>query len=140
MKSNISGIKFINDAKATNIDAMLKAIRSANEIKNNGDIHLICGGDLKNQKITSLNLNEVQKVTNAIIFGKDKEIIYRSINQFAECSVVSDLKEAVHLAIKLSKEGDCIMLSPACSSLDMYKDYAERGNEFKKIVSNLQHD
>ena len=137
---NISGINFINDSKATNIDAMLKAIRSANEIKNNGDIHLICGGDLKNQKITSLNLNEVQKVTNAIIFGKDKEIIYRSINQFAECIVVSDLKEAVHLAIKLSKEGDCIMLSPACSSLDMYKDYAERGNEFKKIVSNLQHD
>ena len=137
---NINGINFINDSKATNIDAMLKAIRSANEIKNNGDIHLICGGDLKNQKITSLNLNEVQKVTSAIIFGKDKEIIYRSINQFAECSVVSDLKEAVHLAIKLSKEGDCIMLSPACSSLDMYKDYAERGNEFKKIVSNLQHD
>ena len=137
---NINGINFINDSKATNIDAMLKAIESANEIKNNGDIHLICGGDLKHQKITSLNLNEVQKVKSAIIYGKDKEIIYRSINQFVECTIVSDLKEAVSLAVKLSSEGDCIMLSPACSSLDMYKDYAERGNEFKKIVSNLQHD
>lgn len=137
---NLNGINFINDSKATNIDAMLKAIGSVNEIKNSGDIHLICGGDLKHQKITSLNLNEVQKVKSAIIYGKDKEIIYRSINQFAECSVVSDLKEAVNLAVKLSKEGDYIMLSPACSSLDMYKDYAERGNEFKKIVSNLQHD
>ncbi len=137
---NINGINFINDSKATNTDAMLKAIRSANEIKNNGEIHLICGGDLKHQKITSLNLNEVQKVKSAIIYGKDKEIIYRSINQFTECSFVSDLKEAVHLAVKLSKKGDYIMLSPACSSLDMYKDYAERGNEFKKIVNNLQHD
>jgi len=137
---NINGINFINDSKATNIDAMLKAIGSANEIKNSGDIHLICGGDLKHQKIRSLNLNEVQKVKSAIIYGKDKEIIYRSINQFAECTIVSDLKEAVNLAVKLSKESDYIMLSPACSSLDMYKDYTERGNEFKKIVSNLEHD
>jgi len=137
---NINGINFINDSKATNIDAMLKAIGSANEIKNSGEIHLICGGDLKHQNIASINLNEVQKVKNAIIYGKDKEIIYRSINQFVECAIVSDLKEAVTLAVKLSKESDYIMLSPACSSLDMYKDYAERGNEFKKIVSNFRHD
>tara|TARA_Y100000591_G_scaffold329557_2_gene358373 strand:- start:3671 stop:4975 length:1305 start_codon:yes stop_codon:yes gene_type:complete len=137
---NINGINFINDSKATNIDAMLKAIGSANEIKNSGEIHLICGGDLKHQNIASINLNEVQKVKNAIIYGKDKEIIYRSINQFVECAIVSDLKEAVTLAVKLSKESDYIMLSPACSSLDMYKDYAERGNEFKKIVSNFRYD
>lgn len=134
---NIKGVNFINDSKATNIDAMLKAIKAANEIKQTKDIYLICGGDLKNQNIASVNLTEVQKIKNAIIFGKDKEIIYKYINEFTTCNLVGDLKEAVAHALKISSAGDYIMLSPACSSLDMYKDYKERGNEFKKIVSDL---
>ena len=134
---NIKGVNFINDSKATNIDAMLKAIKAANEIKKTKDIYLICGGDLKNQNIASVNLTEVQKIKNAIIFGKDKEIIFKSINEFTTCNLVGDLKEAVAHALKISSAGDYIMLSPACSSLDMYKDYKERGNEFKKIVSDL---
>ena len=137
---NIKGVNFINDSKATNIDAMLKAIKAANEIKQTKDIHLICGGDLKNQNIASVNLTEVQKIKNAIIFGKDKEIIFKSINEFTTCNLVGDLKEAVAHALKISSAGDYIMLSPACSSLDMYKDYKERGNEFKKIVSALADD
>ena len=137
---NIKGVNFINDSKATNIDAMLKAIKAANEIKQTKDIYLICGGDLKNQNIASVKLNEVQKIKNAIIFGKDKEIIFKSFNKFTRCNLVSDLKEAVTHAFKMSSAGDYIILSPACSSLDMYKDYKERGNEFKKIVSALADD
>ena len=90
--------------------------------------------------MVSLGVMFVTQAIIRIIIGKDKELIFKSINKFTACNLVSDLKEAVTHAFKISSAGDYIMLSPACSSLDMYKDYKERGNEFKKIVSALAND
>ena len=135
---NSLGINFINDSKATNLDAMLKAIKAVNELKKDQEsIHLICGGDLKEQDTNSIDLKSISSVSRVLIYGKDKEILFQSMRQYTECLLVNDLEEAVMEAMKLSKEGDYVMLSPACSSLDMFINYQERGDKFKRLIEDL---
>ena len=135
---NSSGINFINDSKATNLDAMLKAIQAVNELKKDQEsISLICGGDLKEQDTNLTSLTSVSSVSRVLIYGKDKEVLFESMRQYTECLLVNDLEEAVMEAKKLSKEGDYVMLSPACSSLDMFINYQERGDKFKRLIEDL---
>jgi UDP-N-acetylmuramoylalanine--D-glutamate ligase len=135
---NSIGINFINDSKATNLDAMLKAIQAVNELKKDQEsISLICGGDLKEQDTNLTSLTSVSSVSRVLIYGKDKEVLFESMRQYTECLLVNDLEEAVMEAKKLSKEGDYVMLSPACSSLDMFINYQERGDKFKRLIEDL---
>jgi len=135
---NSIGINFINDSKATNLDAMLKAIQAVNELKKDQEsISLICGGDLKEQDTNLTSLTSVSSVSRVLIYGKDKEILFESMRKYTECLLVNDLEEAVMEAKKLSKEGDYVMLSPACSSLDMFINYQERGDKFKRLIEDL---
>ena len=135
---NSIGINFINDSKATNLDAMLKAIQAVNELKKDQEsISLICGGDLKEQDTNLTSLKSVSSISRVLIYGKDKEILFESMRQYTECLLVNDLEEAVMEAKKLSKEGDYVMLSPACSSLDMFINYQERGDKFKRLIEDL---
>ena len=135
---NSIGINFINDSKATNLDAMLKAIQAVNELKKDQEsISLICGGDLKEQDTNLTSLKSVSSVSRVLIYGKDKEILFESMRQYTECLLVNDLEEAVTEAKKHSKEGDYVMLSPACSSLDMFINYQERGDKFKRLIEDL---
>ena len=135
---NSLGINFINDSKATNLDAMLKAIKAVNELKKDQEsIHLICGGDLKEQDTNSIDLKSISSVGRVLIYGKDKEILFQSMRQYTECLLVNDLEEAVMEAMELSKGGDYVMLSPACSSLDMFINYQERGDKFKRLIEDL---
>jgi UDP-N-acetylmuramoylalanine--D-glutamate ligase len=135
---NSIGINFINDSKATNLDAMLKAIQAVNELKKDQEsISLICGGDLKEQDTNLTSLKSVSSVSRVLIYGKDKEILFESMRQYTECLLVNDLEEAVMEAKKYSKEGDYVMLSPACSSLDMFINYQERGDKFKRLIEDL---
>ena len=136
----IGGVNFINDSKATNLDAMLKAISAANELERIRDIYLICGGDLKGQEIASKELQEIKSVKKVFIFGKDKELIFNTLRQYAHCLIVQDLKEALREAVKFSKDDDCILFSPACSSLDMFKDYKDRGETFKRLIKDLNYE
>ena len=135
---NSIGINFINDSKATNLDAMLKAIKAVNELKKDQEsISLICGGGLKEQDTNLTSLKSVSSISRVLIYGKDKEILFESMRQYTECLLVNDLEEAVMEAKKLSKEGDYVMLSPACSSLDMFINYQERGDKFKRLIEDL---
>ena len=135
---NSIGINFINDSKATNLDAMLKAIQAVNELKKDQEsISLICGGDLKEQDTNITSLKSVSSVSRVLIYGKDKEILFESMRQYTECLLVNDLEEAVMEAKKYSKEGDYVILSPACSSLDMFINYQERGDKFKRLIEDL---
>ena len=131
------GVNFINDSKATNLDATLKAISAANELEKIGDIYLICGGDLKGQEIASKELQEIRSLKKVFIFGKDSELIFNTLRPFAHCLIVKDLKEALEEAVKISKDDDCILFSPACSSLDMFRDYKDRGETFKRLIKDL---
>ncbi len=136
----VGGVNFINDSKATNLDATLKAISAANELEKIGDIYLICGGDLKGQEIASKELQEIKSLQKVFIFGKDKELIFNTLRQYAQCMIVQDLKEALIEAVKLTKDDDCVLFSPACSSLDMFKDYKDRGETFKRLIKDLNDE
>ena len=136
----VGGINFINDSKATNLDATLKAIHAANELEKIGDIYLICGGDLKGQEIASKELQEIKSLKKVFIFGKDKELIFNTLKQYAHCMIVQDLKQALIEAVKFSKDDDCVLFSPACSSLDMFKDYKDRGETFKRLIKDLDDE
>jgi len=136
----VGGVNFINDSKATNLDATLKAIRAANESEKIGDIYLICGGDLKGQEIASKELQEIKSLKKVFIFGKDKELIFNTLRQYVQCMIVQDLKEALIEAVKFTKDDDCVLFSPACSSLDMFKDYKDRGETFKRLIKDLNDE
>tara|TARA_Y100001970_G_C14221923_1_gene853208 strand:- start:399 stop:1694 length:1296 start_codon:yes stop_codon:yes gene_type:complete len=131
---NINDILHINDSKATNFDATLKSIESCRNLNKEGNIFLICGGDLKGQQLnknTASNFNDINK---CFIFGKDKRILKEVLSDFTSCFCCDDLDSAYLLASEESKAGDIILLSPICSSTDMFKDYRERGNRFKEIM------
>ena len=136
----VGGLNFINDSKATNLDATLKAISAANELEKIRDIYLICGGDLKGQEIASKELQEIKSLKKVFIFGKDKELIFNTLRPYAHCLIVQDLKEALKQAVQFSKDDDCILFSPACSSLDMFKDYKDRGETFKRLIKDLNDE
>ena len=138
--STAKGLHFINDSKATNLDAMLKAIEAARTLNEEGDIILICGGDIKSQEISSMDISNVSAVKRILIYGKDKKILHQSLKSYTDCLCTKDLQEAFEESIKLASENDLILLSPGCSSLDMFSDYEERGNEFKRLAANLQNE
>ena len=130
-------LRFLNDSKATNISATIFALQNLSD-----PLFLILGGDLKNQRLAPLiNVLKNRNIV-AYVYGKDKN---QFREYFKECNIthftIENVREAVILIKKhLSKKTESlheeinILLSPACSSKDLYKDYAERGNEYHEAV------
>lgn len=132
---NVNGITHVNDSKATNFDATLKSIESSRNLNKEGDIFLICGGDLKGQKLSEENALIFNEIKKCFIYGKDKELLKESLSSFTDCICCNDLDSAYSLAKEESQMGDLILLSPACSSTDMFTDYRERGDRFKEMMN-----
>ncbi len=127
------GVFFFNDSKGTNVMSVKRSLEAfaANPII------LIAGGKDKNMDFTPL-VDPVQKKCKILILvGEAKEKINRAIGDFAETYLVGTFEEAVLLAYQKSRSGDIILLSPGCSSFDMFRNYEERGDYFKKLVSQL---
>ena len=124
---------YIDDSKSTNVSSMINALDSARQIKDGKEVILILGGDAKGQDFQSINKSSLRGVKSAIIFGKDSNLICDSINSKCNCDVVENLEDAVNLSKNIAKKDDIILLSPACSSLDMYKNYKERGLHFRSL-------
>lgn len=129
----VNGVSFYNDSKATNV----KSTQIALSAFSNPTILLLGGLDRGH----SFNeLRDYLKNTKAIVcFGETKE----RIKDFAEelgikCIVTNVLSEAVKEAVSIAKENDVVLLSPACASWDQYAKFEDRGNEFKKVVSELE--
>ena len=112
---------------------MINALDSSRQVKSGKKVILILGGDAKGQDFQSIKRSSLSGVKNAIIFGKDSNFICDSINSKCNCDVVENLEDAVNLSKKIAENGDIILLSPACSSLDMYKNYKERGLHFRSL-------
>jgi UDP-N-acetylmuramoylalanine--D-glutamate ligase len=127
------GVFFFNDSKATNPPSLLRALNSfpANPII------LIAGGKDKNFDFSALAEPVRQRCKLLILMGEAKEKMNRSIGDFAETYLVGTFEEAVLLAFQKSRNGDIILLSPGCSSFDMFRNYEERGDYFKKLVHQL---
>jgi len=129
----VSGINFYNDSKATNISSAIAAVNSF-EGKN---IFLIAGGDSKRQDLSLFSKALKNKVRKLYLIGKDAELIKNTCKGLeVEIKILKTIKDATHQAFNDAKSGDIILLAPACASHDMYKNYIERGNDFKSIVAN----
>jgi UDP-N-acetylmuramoylalanine--D-glutamate ligase len=126
--------EFINDSKATTVNAVLTALRSFP-----GQGVLILGGRTKGDDYSRLKIGLEGKVRALVLIGESKEYFSKIFSGFRH--VFADtLDDAVVKAMKESREGDVILLSPACASFDMFKNYEERGEEFRKSFRRLQKE
>ena len=127
------GVFFFNDSKGTNVMSVKRSLQAfaANPII------LIAGGKDKNMDFAPLVDPVTKKCKILILVGEAKEKINRAIGDFAETYLVGTFEEAVLLAYQKSRSGDIILLSPGCSSYDMFRNFEERGDYFKKLVLQL---
>lgn len=128
----INGVAYINDSKATNVDATIKSIRSID-----GDLVLIIGGQDKSGDFKVLR-NHLSHVKQAILIGEAREKIRAALKGSCELVDARTMKEAVERAGRTTVAGDTVLLAPACASFDMFKNYAERGECFRDEVASLE--
>lgn len=126
------GIRYFNDSKGTNAGAVSKVLASFSV-----PIILIAGGIHKGGDFGILEDEVRAKVKKLILFGAAKEIIHKALGHLAETVVVESLEAAVQEAHRSALAGDVVLLSPACASFDMFRDYGERGRVFKSLVQGL---
>jgi UDP-N-acetylmuramoylalanine--D-glutamate ligase len=128
----IQGIRFINDSKATTVDSLAFALQSFEE-----KIVLIAGGKDKGSSYDKINDLVAVKLKHAVLIGDAAEKMSKSWKKVIPISRVNSLAEAVNTAYQHAGKGEIVLLSPACSSFDMFRDYEDRGEKFKQIVKHL---
>ena len=136
----IDGVKFINDSKATNVDAVAKALLAmpTNENSREANVWLLAGGKDKGFEYHDLGPLLSQRVKGAFVFGETAEKIRSAWGLFTPCAVVRNLLEAIAEAAKRAKPGDVVLLSPACASFDQFRNYQHRGEVFRQAVKALK--
>jgi UDP-N-acetylmuramoylalanine--D-glutamate ligase len=127
------GISWYNDSKATNIGATLAALHGLGPSVT-GKIILIAGGLGKGADFTLLSNSVASYVKTAILIGQDALLLKKSLENSTLVELATDLAQAVARARQAAMPGDAILLSPACASMDMFKNYEERGNTFVQLV------
>ena len=128
----INGVKYINDSKGTNVGAVVKSLEGFSE-----PVILIAGGLDKGGDFTPLRGLVKEKVKCLILIGKAKDKIADAVGGLTDTIFASSLEDAVNIASHKADKGDVVLLSPACASFDMFKNYEERGRVFKEAVSRL---
>lgn len=133
--TEINGVTFINDSKATNISSTLVAIKAMSE-----PTTLIIGGSDKGFDFDEFFENLSPLIKNIVVIGETKEKILSSAKKFniSNVFVASTFKEAVYLAYNLSSANEVVLLSPASASFDMFKNFEQRGRVFIKIVREIE--
>jgi UDP-N-acetylmuramoylalanine--D-glutamate ligase len=133
---SFSGIDFYNDSKGTNVGAAIAAIASMTK-----PILLVAGGDGKNQNFSPLANAAKDKVKHVALIGKDADAMQKIFKGLdIPSDIEKNLEDAIHKSFELAERGDVILLSPACASTDMFKNYVERGNLFKACVMRLKEN
>lgn len=133
--SNINGVDFINDSKATNAESTIWALE--NSMK---PIILIAGGSDKGSDFSPVGNILKEKVKFLVVFGETKKNIKNAFKGLVKIAEAKDIYEAVNLAFSNARSGDCILLSPMCASFDMFSNYEDRGLKFKDIVNGLKQN
>ena len=128
----IGGVEFVNDSKATNLDALEKALLSATR-----PIILIAGGKDKGFAFDSIAPIVARKVRRAVLIGEIGHRVAQDWREATECEVVGSLGAAVERAQKIAHDGETVLFSPGTSSFDMFKSYADRGDQFRAFVRGL---
>jgi UDP-N-acetylmuramoylalanine--D-glutamate ligase len=129
----VCGINFINDSKATNVNSAWYAL----ECMENRLIWIVGGVD-KGNDYSELYTLVKQKVKAIVCLGKDNKKIVDAFKDMVETIVeTGSMEEAVRSSYYLAKKGETVLLSPACASFDLFKNYEDRGRQFKQAVRNL---
>lgn len=131
----VNDVDYINDSKGTNVGATVAAIDSLKPA--DGQLVLIAGGDGKGADFTPLRSAVKGACRQVVVFGKDANSLSDVLDDVAQVAVVADLDEAVALAAQVALKGDRVLLSPACASLDMFRNYEARGECFMALVGGL---
>ncbi|MBM7855937.1 UDP-N-acetylmuramoylalanine--D-glutamate ligase [Desulfohalotomaculum tongense] len=133
--AEINGVRYVNDSKATNPDAAVKALEAFNQ-----PIVLIAGGLNKGSSFTELARKIKEKVRVLILLGEHGDEIKRAVQEqnFDTFVEVEDYLEAVKVAHRVAEPGEVVLLSPACASWDMFRNYEQRGNLFRELVLKLR--
>ena len=130
--AEVNGVAYIDDSKGTNVGATLAAVAG-----HEGPLVLIAGGDGKNQDFTPLAAACEGKVRHVVLIGRDAALIAAAVGAVCTTEVCATLPQAVQAAARAARPGDTVLLSPACASFDMFRDYAHRGTVFAEAVQEL---
>jgi UDP-N-acetylmuramoylalanine--D-glutamate ligase len=130
--AEVRGVRFINDSKGTNVGATVAAVKGLP-----GPLLLILGGEGKGQDFTPLRAAFAGKVRYAALIGRDAPELARALDGICECEFTGSLEQAVQQAAQRAQPGETVLLSPACASLDMFRNYAHRGSVFAEAVQRL---
>jgi UDP-N-acetylmuramoylalanine--D-glutamate ligase len=128
----VDGVRYYDDSKGTNVGSVVKSLQGFSE-----PVILIAGGKDKNGDLSPLRELIRSRVKRLILIGEAKERMGRELGHLTDTATAKTLEEAVALAHQSAKKGEVVLLSPACSSFDMFKDYKERGNVFKEAVERI---
>jgi UDP-N-acetylmuramoylalanine--D-glutamate ligase len=130
--ADVAGVSYIDDSKGTNVGATLAAVAGLP-----GPLLLIAGGDGKNQDFAPLAAAFRGKVRHALLIGRDAPRLAQALEGVCTLELCATLPEAVRAAARAARPGDTVLLSPACASLDMFRDYRHRGAVFAQAVQEL---
>ena len=130
--ADVDGVTYINDSKGTNVGATIAAVSGMQ-----GPLVMIAGGDGKNQDFAVLADAFRGKVRHTVLIGRDAAAIAAALKGVCTLEMCTSLEDAVRSAAKAAQPGDTVLLSPACASLDMFRDYTHRGAVFTQAVKEL---
>lgn len=131
--ATINGVLFVDDSKATNVGAVEKALSGIT-----GKTVIILGGKDKGGDFSHVAAEYRDVIKKAVIMGEATARIVSEMSGLVDCVTASDMKEAVSQAYSAADPGDTVLLSPGCSSFDMFKSYAHRGDVFIRCVTELK--
>lgn len=131
--ATVDGVEFVNDSKATNLDALVKAVESFN-----APVHLIAGGRDKDSPFASIRTRLQGRVARAYLIGEASDRIAQAWDGAVKIRPCGTMDKALEAARAAASEGEVVLLAPGCASFDQFANYAERGEAFERWVRRLQ--
>lgn len=130
--ATIGGVRFVNDSKATNVEAALRSIESFD-----GGLVPIIGGRFKGGDLGRLRAPVAARATAVVAIGEARDLVREALDGAVPVHAADSLETAVNLAYELARPDGVVLLAPACASFDWFRSYAERGRRFKEVVAAL---
>jgi UDP-N-acetylmuramoylalanine--D-glutamate ligase len=130
--ADVAGVRYIDDSKGTNVGATIAAVNGMP-----GPLVIIAGGEGKGQNFKPLAPAFRGKVRHVVLIGKDAPAVAAALGGVCPTETAASMQEAVVAATRAARPGDTVLLSPACASFDMFRDYEHRGDEFAAAVRDL---
>jgi UDP-N-acetylmuramoylalanine--D-glutamate ligase len=131
--TDVAGVRYVDDSKGTNVGATIAAVAGMP-----GPLVMIAGGEGKGQDFTPLADAFRSKVRHVVLIGKDAPAVAAALAGVCPTETVASMQEAVIAASRVARAGDTVLLSPACASLDMFRDYGHRGDVFAAAVHEFE--